>query len=200
MTEAVEMVLIPKQRYEKLSSREPVQQTEEEKPPEKDAADTEEEEATRVVLSHIPENLKPQTMRVLAYVNRHKESIDLTWDKQGRVSFRGKKIPGSHIQDLLKDAVFPHKAEPTGMKEFYQALADMNLPDSLVHNTLRKPLLRRYKMGEPEPELTPPGTLEHEHKSRDDDEPKPLKRPKPIPKGNGKRKKMEGIYKKWISL
>ena len=60
----------------------------------------------------------------------------MKWEPNGTFKYKNKKIPNSNIlhlilHTLLKDV----KAESPGMKEFYQGLTDINVPEYLISNT-----------------------------------------------------------------
>ena len=62
----------------------------------------------------------------------------ITWDKTGQVKIEGEIIPGSNISDLVSDATRSGKNfNPTGAKEFFQALSKLNVPKDLVRNQNR---------------------------------------------------------------
>ena len=54
------------------------------------------------------------------------------------MKIEGETIPGSNISDLVSDAMRSRKNfNPTGSKEFFQALSKMNVPKDLVRNQER---------------------------------------------------------------
>ena len=77
--------------------------------------------------------------RATALLSRLKAKPDvITWDKTGKVKIDGETIPGSNISDLVSDAMRSRKNfNPTGSKEFFQALSKMNVPKDLVRNQER---------------------------------------------------------------
>ena len=83
----------------------------------------------------------PRTMRsrAAALLSRLKAKPDVvTWDKTGEVKIEGETIPGSNISDLVSDAMRSRKDfNPTGSKEFFQALSKLNVPKDLVKNQNR---------------------------------------------------------------
>ena len=84
----------------------------------------------------IPKTMRP---RATALLNRLKARSDLvTWGKSGQVKIEGETIPDSNISDLVSDAMRSRKGfNPTGAKEFFQALSKMNVPKDLVRNQER---------------------------------------------------------------
>ena len=83
----------------------------------------------------------PKTMcpRATALLSRLKAKPDvITWDKTGQVKIEGETIPDSNISDLVSDAMRSRKDfNPTGAKEFFQALSKLNVPKDLVRNQNR---------------------------------------------------------------
>ncbi len=56
----------------------------------------------------------------------------------GQVKIKGKIIENSNISDLVSDAMRATKNfNPTGSKEFFQALSRLNVPKDLVRNQER---------------------------------------------------------------
>ena len=93
------------------------------------------------VLLGLPKRLHNRAKALLHYIS---VKGNISWDKNGEISVKGKSIDGSHITDLLKHALLniPTFA-PVGSTEFYDALRESNIPSSLIS--------RR----------TPPGTREN---------------------------------------
>ena len=67
-----------------------------------------------------------------------KNNNNLTWDEQGVVSYKGKRIHGSNIIDLINDAIRQTKGvEPRGWKTFSKALHESNIPQEVIGNSSR---------------------------------------------------------------
>ena len=77
--------------------------------------------------------------RATSPLNRLKARPEvITWDKAGQVKIEGETIPNSNISDLVSDAMRSRKDfNPTGAKEFFQALSKLNVPKDLVRNQNR---------------------------------------------------------------
>ena len=88
------------------------------------------------VVEHIPKTMRP---RATALLNRLKSRLDvISWDKMGQVKIEGETIHDSNISDLVSDAMRWRKNfNPTGSKEFFQALSKLNVPKDLVRNQER---------------------------------------------------------------
>ena len=108
-----------------------------------------EEEKYDPILMDIFENTssskKPKMERLLKYLKSEKSIIK--WNDNGEVSIEGKKIPGSHLADLVSDLFQPRKGfDPIGWKFFDQALSKMNVPKTLFSNTQRRNFMQtEYK-------------------------------------------------------
>ena len=88
------------------------------------------------VVEPIPRTMRP---RATALLSRLKAKPDvITWDKTGQVKIEGETIPGSNISDLVSDAMRSRRNfNPTGAKEFFEALNKLNVPKDLVRNEER---------------------------------------------------------------
>ena len=85
---------------------------------------------------------------LLAYVERN-----MDWNDQGEIIIDGEVIIGSHVKNLLKDALFNYKNfEPLGFRAFYHQLS--NITTSLIRNPSRRSLIGR---GGPPPPGIPVG-------------------------------------------
>ena len=84
----------------------------------------------------IPRTIRP---RATALLSRLKAKPDvITWDKTGQVKIEGETIPDSNISDLVSDAMRSRRNfNPTGAKEFFEALNKLNVPKDLVRDEER---------------------------------------------------------------
>ena len=59
----------------------------------------------------------------------------IKWNQRGQIIVNDKVIEGSHLIDLLRDAMYPKTVHrPIGYETFYQALRALDAPRSLVAN------------------------------------------------------------------
>ena len=59
----------------------------------------------------------------------------IKWNQRGQIIVNDKVIEGSHLIDLLRDAMYPKTVHrPIGYETFYQALWALDAPRSLVAN------------------------------------------------------------------
>ena len=88
------------------------------------------------VVESIPITMRPRATALLSRL-KAKPGV-VTGDKTGQVKIEGETIPGSNISDLVSDAMRSRKDfNPTGSKEFFQALSKLNVPKDLVRNQNR---------------------------------------------------------------
>ena len=88
------------------------------------------------VVEPIPVTMRPRATALLSRLKAQPGAV--TWDKTGQVKIEGETIPGSNISDLVSDAMRSRKGfNPTGAKEFFQALSKLNVPRDLVRNQNR---------------------------------------------------------------
>ena len=89
-----------------------------------------------VVVEPVPKTMRPRATALLKWLKTRPEVV--TWDKAGQVKIEGETIPDSNISDLVSDAMRSRKNfNPTGSKEFFQALSKLNVPKDLVRNQER---------------------------------------------------------------
>ena len=90
------------------------------------------------ILMAIPKNNQHKARALLMHIQSDKDKT-LTWNERGEVCIRGQCIVGSHISDLVKDALYNYKnLTAIGCTEFYRILADMNIPIGLIGNEKRR--------------------------------------------------------------
>lgn len=71
---------------------------------------------------------------LMQYLKQHGGNT-IKWNKRGQIIVNDKVIEGSHLIDLLCEAVCPKTVHrPVGYEIFYQALRDLDTPRSLVRN------------------------------------------------------------------
>ena len=86
-------------------------------------------------LGNIANKFKTRADDILEWVKARPDVLG--WDAEtGEVSYKGQKLPGSNIADLIRDTVVPNprsaKRELEGAEEFWAALAEINVPVSLL--------------------------------------------------------------------
>ena len=87
------------------------------------------------ILQSVP---KPMQRKAELLLGMIKNNNNLTWDEQGVVSYKGKRIHGSNIIDLINDTIRQRKGvEPRGWKTFSKALHESNIPREVIGNPSR---------------------------------------------------------------
>ena len=87
------------------------------------------------ILQSVPKTMKRKAELLLGMI---KNNNNLTWDEQGVVSYKGKRIHGSNIIDLINDVIRQRKGdEPRGWKTFSKALHESNIPQEVIGNSSR---------------------------------------------------------------
>ena len=86
------------------------------------------------ILQSVPKTMQRKAELLLGMIKNN----NLTWDEQGVVSYKGKRIHGSNIIDLINDAIHQRKGvEPRGWKTFSKALHESNIPQEVIGNSSR---------------------------------------------------------------
>ena len=87
------------------------------------------------ILQSVPKTMQRKAKLLLGMI---KNNNNLTWDEQGVVSYKGKRIHGSNIIDLINDTIRQRKGvEPRGWKTFSKALHESNIPQEVIGNPSR---------------------------------------------------------------
>jgi len=94
------------------------------------------------IVASIPKQSRRNAMLILHHLERNPK---VTWNSKGELVVEGEVVPRSHMVDLLKDVFYKYKTlEAEGILPFYKALADSNLPVSIVKNPERRRLFESY--------------------------------------------------------
>ena len=85
------------------------------------------------MLSSFPKMYRNKAAGLMQYLTRDE---DITWDDQGHVSIGEKKIPDTHIVDLIHDAMRLRKnvARAQGWRVLSKYLAEKNVPKEFLGN------------------------------------------------------------------
>ena len=87
------------------------------------------------ILQSVPKTMQRKAELLLRMI---KNNNNLTWDEQGVVSYKGERIHGSNIIDLINDTIRQRKGvEPRGWKTFSKALHESNIPQEVIGNPSR---------------------------------------------------------------
>ena len=106
----------------------------------------------KAMLSSIPKTYRTKAEGLLEYLKRDE---DVEWDDRGHLYLREQKVPGSHILDLVHDAMRLRKNQPrpVGFQELSSHLRERNVPHELVGNE------EWFQSSQPVEFSTPPSTL-----------------------------------------
>lgn len=87
------------------------------------------------ILQSVPKTMQRKAELLL---NMIKDNDNITWNEHGVVSYKGKRIAGSNIIDLINDSLRQRKGiEPRGWETFTKALYESNVPQEVVGNQAR---------------------------------------------------------------
>ena len=116
------------------------------------------------VLNQLPSKLRGSADRIMRALSKHPDI--LRWNDRGNIIFKNQLVPSSNITDLLSDVLVKRKNfHPQGQNSFLHALKEMNIPESLITNPLRRTDIQRMKdisysaLGPPA--LSPPPSPDH---------------------------------------
>ena len=137
---AQELVLVPKEKYQKLTQTEnhPPKSMETILEPTKDPP-TDKDIPTQMhvpeILEHvIPNKFHNKAKGLLKFLSQYGGDV-LSWKDNGNLIYKDNVIEGSHITDLIKHALTHNsRGTPTGYRQFYEALKDIQTPTSFIHN------------------------------------------------------------------
>ncbi|KAG8147209.1 hypothetical protein E2320_022765 [Naja naja] len=84
------------------------------------------------------------------FLNKMKQHQDVSaWDDHGTFLYKGVPIPGTNILDLVKGAlqhrVPTEKRKPKGWDDFMNAMAEVNVPTSVLGSTAVKEQIEKLK-------------------------------------------------------
>ena len=94
----------------------------------------------------LPDRQKKNARNLLGLLRKSDNDI-VSWSRKGEVSVRGRRLPGTNIVDLVGDVLrtVPSKRTTTlspQRDEFLTALADANVPETVIKN---RAALERYR-------------------------------------------------------
>lgn len=143
------MILIPEERYKRLTSPNTLQDSKETTQEVKEVNEVKELPIINStlnsgipiedILKFLPMRKQSRARLIASYFDG---SNNLQWNDNKEILYDNKPVVGSSIVDLLYDAVCPKRNyEPIGIKEFYHILKSNNLPQGLILNVNRHNLL-----------------------------------------------------------
>ena len=91
------------------------------------------------IINALPKKYKSKGFSLLRYVTRN---YNMKWEPDGTFKYKNKIIPKSNILHLVLHALLKNiTQEPPGMKEFYEGLMDVNVPEYLIANDVGRELI-----------------------------------------------------------
>ncbi len=89
------------------------------------------------IVAVMPKNARNRARALLELIEKH-----ILWTDRGEIIYNGEPIEGSHIADLIKLTVVKHFTKKTviGSRQYFDMLAKINVPRSLVLNDLERQL------------------------------------------------------------
>ena len=152
------LVLIPEDKYRIITKNpnqqnpaigEPISKKIAETPAEELQMDTSSQVqqalSNSVILSAIAKQYRTKAESSLHHIQTG-PSKELSWDNKGQLIINYEVKEGTHITDLIKDAMRSyHNFHPQGDKLFYNYLAKINVPLGLIGNPQRREEVMNYK-------------------------------------------------------
>ena len=93
------------------------------------------------VVASVPKALRGKAEQLTRTVLR-----ELSWSPKGELMIDGRAVPGTHIVDLINDAIrLRKKFNPKGRDEFVEKLTRINVPQELIGNPSIWERLRHHR-------------------------------------------------------
>ena len=103
---------------------------------------------------------RERALSLLRYINNSKV---ISWNDKWSLVYNGKVLHNSNIQKLISHAVQNSNEKPEGMKTFYKALSEINVPNIIVKNYKGKKIMEKY-IKKKDDKFRPPGVLDIQRK------------------------------------
>ena len=88
------------------------------------------------IINHLPKKYCSKAFSLFRYILRN---YNISWDNKGTFKYKNKIVPNSNILHLVTHALLKNiEDKPPGMKLFYEALSDVNIPEYLIANKMGK--------------------------------------------------------------
>ena len=88
------------------------------------------------IINYLPKKYRSKAFSLFRYILKN---YNMSWDNKGTFKYKNKIIPKSNILHLVTHALLKDvKDKPPGMKQFYEGLSDVNVPEYLVANKIGK--------------------------------------------------------------
>ena len=119
----------------------PPQQEPTKRPPDNE---TKSDHVDAAVVNALPTSQQTNARKLMQLLRAQGDGV-VSWTKNGEVQIRGQRVRGTNIVDLVSDVVrsTPTKTSAPERERFLNALAEANVPETLVKN---KNALERYRV------------------------------------------------------
>ena len=88
------------------------------------------------IMNHLPKKYRSKAFSLFRYILKN---YNISWNNKGTFKYKNKIVPNSNILHLVTHALLKNiKDKPPGMKLFYEALSDVNIPEYLIANKMGK--------------------------------------------------------------
>ena len=88
------------------------------------------------IINHLPKKYRSKAFSLFRYILKN---YNISWDNKGTFKYKNKIVPNSNILHLVTHALLKNiKDKPPGMKLFYEAFSDVNIPEYLIANKMGK--------------------------------------------------------------
>ena len=88
------------------------------------------------IINYLPKKYCSKAFTLFRYILKN---YNISWDNKGTFKYKNKIIPNSNILHLVTHALLKNiEDKPPGMKIFYEALSDVNIPEYLIANKMGK--------------------------------------------------------------
>ena len=88
------------------------------------------------IINHLPKKYRSKAFSLFRYILKN---YNISWDNKGTFKYKNKIVPNSNILHLVTHALLKNiEDKPPGMKLFYEALSDVNIPEYLITNKMGK--------------------------------------------------------------
>ena len=89
-----------------------------------------------LIINHLPKKYRSKAFSLFRYILKN---YNISWDNKGTFKYKNKIVPNSNILHLVTHALLKNiEDKPPGMKLFYEALSDVNIPEYLIANRMGK--------------------------------------------------------------
>ena len=124
-----------------ISSHSGVQQQQQQHPDIQDIQPLSDE----MILISLPQQHRKKVIGLLSFIKSSPSQI-IQWNEKGEIIYKGQVVEKSNIIDLLRDTMRTYKGfNPVGNKQFYNALAEINVPLGNIANANQRTRLFQLK-------------------------------------------------------